>query len=156
MTDRKPFTPKGDVPEWQMIYDALLEQADFGDVITYRALEEALGRPFAENRSPLYRARQEMGDRRRRWLEAVPGVGYRVIDAREHLRVAQKHKYRARRQLRTMVRVAEVTDVDRLSPEELASFDSQAKINSMLYLVAVHHEQRIARLEAVLRREGML
>lgn len=144
------------MPEWRMIYEGLLEQADFGDLITFQALAETLDRPFEGNRSPLYRARSEMGDRRKRWLEAVPGVGYRVVEAREHLRLANSHKRRAKNQLKAMVHVAEVTDLARLNPDELATYDAQTKINGMLFLVAVHHEQRIARLEDVLRREGML
>lgn len=153
---RRPFAPKGEMPEWRMLYEALLEQADFGQVISYAELDAVLGRSFEENRNPLYRARREMGDRRRRWLEAVPTVGYRVVEAHEHMRLATAHKRRAKTQLRAMVHVADVTDLARLTPEQLASFDSQAKINSMLYMVAVHHEQRLARIEEVLRREGML
>lgn len=151
-----PFQPKGDVPEWRLIYDTLLEGAQFGDIITYSQLDEALGRPFHGNRSPLYRARSHMGEMRSRWLVSVPKRGYRVVEAREHLTVAQSHKRRARRQLGLMVRVQEVTDLAVLTPEELAQFDQQAKINSMLYQVAVHHERRIARIEGVLRQEGRL
>jgi hypothetical protein len=151
-----PFQPKGDVPEWRLIYDALLERAGFGDIITYAQLDEALGRPFEANRSPFYRARQHMGEMRSRWLVAVPRQGYRVIEAREHLTAAQSHKRRARRQLGLMVRVQEVTDLSVLSAAELATFDSQARINSMLYQVAVHHERRLARIESILREDGRL
>jgi hypothetical protein len=139
-----------------MLYDALLEASEFGQVITYAELDAALGRSFEENRSPLYRARREMGDRRRRWLEAVPTVGYRVVEAHEHLRLANNHKRRAKNQLRAMIHVANVTDLDRLTPDQLVQFDSQAKVNAMLYMVAVHHERRLNRIEEVMRREGML
>ena len=153
---RAPFAPKGDLPEWRLLYDALLEQAEFGQVISYDQLDAALGRRFTDNRSPLYRARREMGELRRRWLDAVPGTGYRVIEAHEHIGLAQRHKRRAKRQLGAMVRVAEVTDLDRLTPDQLASYDHQSRLNAMLYMVAVHHEQRLNRIEAVLRKEGML
>lgn len=139
-----------------MIYDRLLEHADFGDVITYAELDEILGREFEDNRSPLYKAREHLGEMRQRWIEPVPRVGYRVIEAREHLIVAQNKKRRARRQLRGMVRVAEFTDLSRLSPSDLASFDSQAKVNAALYMVAVHHEKRLSRIEGILRGEGKL
>jgi hypothetical protein len=151
-----PFTSRRAVPEWQMIYTALLERADFGTVVTYEELDAVLERPFVENRSPIYRARRQLGDMRSRWIEAVPGVGYRVIEAREHIDSAQKHKRKARRQLGLMVRVAEVTDLSALSPPELARYDEQSKINQMLYQVAVHHERRLARIESILRGEGKL
>jgi hypothetical protein len=151
-----PFKPKGAIPEWRMIYERLLEPADFGDVITYDQLEEALGRRFEPNRSPIYRARQELGEMRHRWLESVPRVGYRVIEASEHMRVAQGHKRKARTQLGIMVKVGEVTDISRLTPEQLAQFDTQTKVNWLLYSALVHHEKRIARIEEVLRGEGKI
>lgn len=156
MLARAPFHPTGVAPEWRMLYDRILATADFGDVIPYAALDQALGRPFRRNRSPLYRARTHLGEMRHRWLEAVPRRGYRVIEAREHMTIAQGHKRRARRQFTLMKRVADVTDRSVLSPDELAQFDQQARINAALYMVAVHHEQRIRRIEAVLQAAGQL
>ena len=151
-----PFQPKGDFPEWRIIYDQLLIDADFGTVITYEQLDDALGRVFLDNRSPIYRARMHLGEMRQRWIESVPGVGYRVIEAGEHIHAAQRHKRRAKRQLGLMVKVAEVTDLSRLTPEELMRFDTQAKVNQMLYMVAVHHERRLSRIEEILRADGKL
>jgi hypothetical protein len=156
VAERAPFQPKGDLPEWRLIYDKLLEHADFGDVITYQDLDEVLGREFEDNRGPLYRARQYLSDMRKRWIEPVPRIGYRVIEAREHILFAQQRKRRARRQLGQMMTVTESTDLARLTPSELASFDSQAKVNTMLYMVAVHHERRLNRIESILRDEGKL
>lgn len=149
-----PFEPKGEKPEWRMIYDELLAEADYGGLISYRALQDVLGRPLEDNRSPLYRARLELGEQRHRWLEVVPGVGYRVIEAAEHLRIAQAHKRKARRQFGMMVKVGEVTDLARLTPTELATFDAQQRINVGLFMIAAHHERRIARIEELLREEG--
>lgn len=151
-----PFQPKGDAPEWRLIFDRLLDGAAFGEVITYAQLDDVLGRPFLENRSPIYKARLHLGEMRSRWIESVPGEGYRVIEAREHIDAAQKHKRKAKRQLGLMVKVAEVTDLSQLTPEELAKFDTQAKVNAMLYMVAVHHERRLNRIESILRSEGKL
>lgn len=156
MTVATAFRPKGDVPEWRMIYDALLVEANFGDVITYDELDEALGRPFRDNRSPIYRARNELGDMRRRWLEPVDGIGYRVIEANEHLYAAAKRKRRAQNQLKQMVHIGEVTDLARLTPEELATFDSQTRFNRLAYLALMSHEKRLQRIEDVLRADGKL
>jgi hypothetical protein len=156
MTSAAAFRPKGDRPEWRVIYDELLVAADFGTIVDYAALDRVLGRPFVANRSPIYRARQHLGEMRLRWLEAEPGVGYRVIEAREHLDAAQRRKRRAKRQLGLMVKIAEVTDLARLDPQELSRFDAQARINSALYMVAVHHEQRLQRIERILRDDGKL
>lgn len=151
-----PFQPKGDLPEWRLIYDRLLDGAQFGEIITYAQLDDVLGRPFLENRSPIYRARLHFGEMRSKWIESVSGEGYRVIEAREHIDAAQKHKRKAKRQLGLMVKVAEVTDLSQLTPAELATFDTQAKVNAMLYMVAVHHERRLNRIESILRSEGKM
>lgn len=156
VAEHAPFKPKGDLPEWRLVYDKLLETADFGDVVTLDQLDEVLGRPFADNRGPLYRAREHLGDMRRRWIEPVPGVGYRVIEAAEHMTAAQSRKRRARRQLRAMVKIGEITDLSRLTPEQLVSFDSQAKLNAAIYMALVHHERRLTRLEEILRADGKL
>ena len=155
MTAGEAFKPKGEVPEWRLIYDRLLEGAEFGDLISYPELDEALGRDFIVNRSPLYRARTELGSQRRRWLVAVPRAGYRVIEAREHLSVSEGHKRRAKRQMRQMMTVTNVTDLERLNPEELQKFDAQTRLNAALVAIVFSHEQRLGRIEDVLRRNGM-
>lgn len=156
VAERAPFKPKAELPEWRLIYDKILEHVEFGDIITIEQLDEVLGRSFVENRGPLYRARQHMAEMRRRWFEPIPGVGYRIIEASEHMHAAQARKQRARRQLRQMVRIGEVTDLSRLTPEQLAAFDSQAKVNAAVYMALVHHERRLSRLEEILRADGKL
>jgi len=151
-----PFAPKGDQPEWRIIYELLLSGAEFGDVVTYAELDEALGRRFVVNRGPLYRARRELGDQRHRWLEPVPGKGYRVIEAREHLRVSQVHKRKAKRQFALMTTVTAATDLAQLTPEELSTFDAQTRIQAALVAIAFSHEQRLGRIEQTLRNSGML
>jgi hypothetical protein len=151
-----PFAPKGDLPEWRVIYDLLLEDADFDDLISYDDLDQALGRDFRSQRGPLYRARTELGAQRHRWLEAVPNKGYRVIQAREHLRVAHGHKQRARTQYRAMMTVGAATDLARLTPDELEAFDAQTRINATLFAIVTSHEQRLGRIEETLRQNGML
>lgn len=155
-TRRAPFAPKGEQPEWQMLYEGVLADADFGTVIPYATLDEALGRPFRQNRGPLYRANRYLGEMRKRHLEPVPGVGYRVIEASEHLIAAQKRKHRARRQLAQMVHIGAVVDTTRLNPDELSRWDAQQRLNVTLCAVVTHHENRIARIESVLQREGLL
>lgn len=150
------FEPKGDRPEWKIIYDELLAGAEFGDVVSYEQLDKVLGRKFITNRSPMYRARKHLGEMRQRWMEPVKKVGYRVIEAREHMDAAQQRKRRAKRQLVTMVKIGEYTDLGRLTPEELIAFDSQAKVNSALAAVALHHEKRLRRIEQILQNEGMM
>ena len=150
------FQPHADKPEWRMVYESLLDAADYGRIVTYEELTAVLGRTFEDNRSPIYRARRELGRLRLRWLEAVPKVGYRVVFANEHVRISGGHKQRARRQMGKMLEVARATDLVHLTPNELELFDRQNRINMMLFGIVTAHEQRIQRIEQVLRAEGKL
>ncbi len=149
------FAPKGERPEWRMIYEDLLDNADIGTVITYGQLEELLGREFALNRGPLYRARQTLGEMHHRWLEAVPNTGYRIIEPVEHLRVSAGHRRKSRRQVGMAIRVLESTDLSALTTEALTKFDEQSKLTFALWAVFAH-ESRLRRIEDVLRKEGLL
>ena len=149
------FAPKGEKPEWQLVYDALLGDADYGTTITFEELDRVLGREFVTNRAPLYRARDELGSRRKRWLVPVPGTGYRVTDASEHVSVAIEHRRKSKRQIGMAVRVLTSTDLNRLSADGLAEWDTEQKMSFALYAV-VAHENRIRKIEEVLRREGLL
>jgi hypothetical protein len=149
------FAPKGERPEWRMIYEDLLEGAESGTIITYADLEGLLGRDFAVNRGPLYRARRTLGELRHRWLEAVPNVGYRVVEPLEHMRISAGHRRKSRRQVGMAIRVLESTDLTQLTTDALAKFDEQSKLTFALWAVFAH-ESRLRRIEDVLRKEGLL
>lgn len=143
-------------PEWRMVYDELLTDAEFGDLVTYDQLSACLGRSFQRNRGPVYRACRQLGALRHRWLEAVPGEGYRVIAANEHVRASLDRKERARRQLDTMLVIARSTDLASLTNEERDVWDRQNRINVALVGIMASHEQRINRIEEILRADGKL
>lgn len=149
-SESKPRKP----PEWRRIYDELLANAEFDDIITYDQLSACLNRAFMRNRGPIYRACHQLGMLRHRWLEAVPGVGYRVIHANEHVRASLDRKQRARRQLDKMQIIARATDLAKLTPEERELWDRQERINVALVGIVDAHEQRINRIEEMLRADG--
>jgi hypothetical protein len=153
------FSPRRDRPEWRIVYDELLSGADYGQVITYLQLAEVLERDIHERerlRAPIARARRELGNLRSMWLIAVPNVGYRVIQANEHVSVADDHKHRGQRQFTRMLDVSRATNLSRLNPEELAVWDNQNRINAFLVTVVRSHESRIRRIEQVLHADGKL
>ena len=150
-----PFRAKGEIAEWRLIYERLLETAEFGQVITYVELDEVLGRRFIDNRSPLYRAREDLGSIRKRWLEPVPGVGYRVTEPGDHVRVSVSHRRKSQRQVSIAVKVLGNTELSRLTPAQLDQWDSEQKIAFAVWGV-VSHENRLNRIEELLRMEGML
>ena len=154
-TALRPFQPKADLPEWRLIYDRLLAQADFGDIITYAELDEVLGREFIDNRTPLYKARARMAEDRNRWVESEPGVGYRVIEANEHIRVAGGRRKRAQQQMKQMMRITNGTDLARLTPSELEMYDVKSRLFATQFVVLMH-EKRLRRIEGVLQANGLI
>jgi hypothetical protein len=151
-----PFQPKGPVPEWRMIYDVLLDKIEPGAVITYEQLDKVLGRPFKQNRTPLYRARSILGDVRKRWLEPAPGTGYRCIPASEMTAQAVRRREAGKRRLEAAVQVGRATDLSQLTAEQLARHDRQHEINQALVAAILNHESRLTRIERALRAAGKL
>lgn len=151
-----PFETKGEKAEWQMIYESLLAEADHGTVISYADIDRVLGRDFKSSRTPIYRAMKHLGREKHRWLMAMPKVGYRVIDAPEHMALADHHKMKGKHQLQKTVEIGVATDVSRLSSDELARLDMQLKVNTLLLMAVKAHEDRLNRIEDLLRREGMM
>lgn len=123
------FTAKGEAAEWRLIYEAIREMA-VGEVIRYDALDEVLGRSFTDEgakRNPLERARRELEEVDHRTLATVRGVGYRVVEAREHMVLARGHQIRSARQTKRAkekldsANLAALTDLERRRHEEMST-----------------------------------
>ena len=117
-----PFMPKGEIPEWQKIFQ-YLESVEVGDVITFEELDEWLERDFRVNRNPLYPAIRNLEREHQRTLLPVAGKGYRVAAATEHADIARGKHQRARKQMRRSVEVLESTDRSQLTNEQIARTD---------------------------------
>jgi len=154
--ERRPFQPKGDVPEWRMVYEKLLADAQFGDVITYAMLDAALGRSFVENRSPLAKAKAKLAEWRKRQIVVIPTVGYRVVEAREHLDVATDYQRRGQRQLQRMARALDSTPTEYLTPAERLLYDRQSIIAYTQVAFMIETNRRFDRHEAILRNAGLI
>lgn len=142
-----PFQPKADRPEWRILYEDLLDGLDFGDLVTYEQLDEALGRDFRANRVPLKRARQELLRTQKRALRFVTNKGYRVAEAREHRDLAQSEHLFGRRKVRRATDLALHVEHSKLTPEERAEIDRLA-------LAYRRHEQLLRRLDAKVERQA--
>lgn len=146
MTATEAFQPKAEVAEWRMVY-GILEGRDFGDVITYAELDQALGRDFRQNRGPLYRAAEELLAEQRRALTAVPNQGYRVVEAREHEDLARADHKSARRKIRRGIRRLSGADRSRLTDAEKARID-------LLELGYRRHDQMLRRLDQRVEKQN--
>jgi hypothetical protein len=68
-------------------------------IVTYGAMDLVLQRDTRFNRAPIYRFKKLIQKRMKRTIKCVPGIGYRVLEAREHIDVAEARRGRARRQV---------------------------------------------------------
>jgi hypothetical protein len=171
-----PFQTKREKPQWEYAYD-LFAIAERGQVVTYEELGEALQFNHVGNRSRIQQAvhqavkRLEAGEKKT--LEAIPNVGYRVVPANEHVRVAKKHQSRVvkatKRGLSTTLNVDfnELTEIEKalvlvanrafaLQYEQIRRLDiRQRRLETKVDQVVEDHEgklgdqeERIAKLEA--------
>lgn len=97
-----PFRPAGTRARWRVLYD-LVRRVDVGDTLTYVAMADALDMHERRDRDKLQvafrRAAEELLQEDSRAVEAIANVGYRVVQAREHLRLAEHHKTKAGNEL---------------------------------------------------------
>lgn len=132
-----PFQPKGAEAEWRPLYRAA-KKLKAGDVLPYEQITEDLGRELGTDRAPMYRAIRELERVDHRTMECVAGVGYRVVEAAEHMRIAKHHQKKSRRQLGKSLRKVRSADRRKLSKEQADQFDA--------------YEQRLSRMESMVRR----
>ena len=121
-----PFVPVGERARWRVIYDLLIEM-QVGDVLTYNKMAMALELDPHADRHTLQVAMRRAADEylmsHNHAVEAVINKGYRVVEAPEHVHLAQKHQKRSRRALvrghKTIVHV----DMEALDEETRKAFD---------------------------------
>lgn len=154
------FRPKGEIPEWMIVYERL-QPLEFGDVITYRELGELLRYDDRKERTRIYgpvgRAMREFEKERKRTLEVVRTVGYRVVHAEEHVRLANGHARRARRQVRRGSERVASADRSHLTQEDRRRLDdTAARLDRIEVLMGSkvdrsEFEERVGRLEVDVR-----
>lgn len=140
-----PFQPKGDHARWLDIYDHLVT-VEVGETVSYQQLLEWAGYDVREDRSPFYRAQQELLHVHKRAMRNRRGVGYDIVDAAGHEGIAKSHGKKARRQTTKAKAVIINTDLNGLTPETAARFAAletqYAGVEGMLRRIARQQEQQ--------------
>jgi hypothetical protein len=145
-------------PQWRKVYEALSGRP-YGDVVSYDEIRRVAGIDLRLNRSPVYRATREMEEADARTIEAVPGVGYRIVEPTEHERLAHARRRFAGRQMRRSVAVIRATNMALVPPEQatyLRGLENWAVAVEQA-IVASHrrHDQTERRIEAIERQLGI-
>jgi hypothetical protein len=89
-----------------------------------------------------------------RGVTAVPGVGYRVLQAREHVVAASGFQSKANRALGRAVAFYEGTDLSQLTAIERRLHEGQRMLVTALVASHRHLDRRIQKIEDLLRSKG--
>lgn len=148
-----PFTPIGDRPRWAVVYD-FLKAHDVAEVVTYAELAEVLDLDPVRNRSAVQVAVRSAAGRflteERQALEAVPNVGYRIVEASEHLRLAKGHQAKASTALVRSHKTVVHTDVNGFDPALRRVFEVTATALSYQMDFIRRLDVRTAELESTM------
>lgn len=146
-----PFTPKGS-RAIRIIIAEMAAKADFGDVLTFAELGQAIevsddeaGR--AQVRQAVSAARPLLLNDHGRALVAVRGTGYRVARPGEMAGIAQDYRQRADRSIGKALAVIDKADMSAASDEERRRFQAVGIVIRNLHSRMTSAEQRLADLE---------
>lgn len=130
----KPFEPIGERARWRVIYD-LLRKKNVGDSLTYDEISEAIDLHPQNDRHAMQmatrRAAKELEQVDERALEPIANVGYRVVEPREHLRLARLQQKKSQRALESGHSKVTHVDLSGMDVETRRAFEVVAIAFSM-------------------------
>lgn len=146
------FEPKGDVPQWRLIYDLAIVRAP-DDLITYEEIENVLGYDVQTgHRSPIYKASKHLLEDHQRTLVAELNRGYRIARADEHYTLAKGQQKGARRKIRRGVALSTHVDLAALTPRQRGLIEDLNHVLMAQNAMLARHDTRIGDVEKDTRR----
>ena len=139
------FQPVGKDARWRIIYGLLLETPVDG-VVTYAQMGDAIGLDPDKDRHAI---QHEQLDKRA--VDAVPNVGYRVVEAPEHLGLARRHQRKAGRSLARGQSKAVNVDLSGVEPEVRRALEVTAQAFALQMDFNRRFAVRQSRLEKAVR-----
>lgn len=131
---RAMFEPIGAESRWRTVY-ALLRERHVNDVVTYEEMGAVLDLdPITDRpaiRGSVGRAAQEFEVVDLHAIAPVRNVGYRIVEAPEHLGLAQNHQRKSSRQLKRGRGKIEHVDLNELSGDQRVEYALAARLISM-------------------------
>ncbi|WP_336879880.1 hypothetical protein [Rhodococcus globerulus] len=118
---RQPFEPIGDTSRRRAALE-LLSAADYGQVVAYDDLSEAMGGvERATIQQAVNKAKAALEAEHSKAVVAVPNTGYRVVEPGEHLALATTHQRKSRRSLSRGHSIVAHVDANALTEGERAA-----------------------------------
>ena len=130
-----------------------------GGVITHEAIEKTIGEPRGGQRyqTVVGAWKRRMLRERNIVLHAVPGVGYTVLLPGQRVTAGAALRAQAVRRARLGQRILRGTDTARLTPEERAVWDHEAKVGAAVIAVgrtSMRQVEEAKKLAALAERAG--
>ena len=123
---RALFEPIGKQARWRTVYEHL-SATPVNGIVTYGELGEALGLDPDRGRSliqqAVHRAARHHEELDKRAIDVIPGKGYRVVEAPEHIDLARRHQRKSSRALARGHSKAVNVDLNGLEPEVRAALE---------------------------------
>lgn len=120
-----PFQPSGETARWRIIYN-LLAGVEVGEVLDYVTMADALELNHTKDRHVIQvamrRAAAQLERVEKHAVEAVNNVGYRVVQAEEHLRLAKKYQAKSSKALALGQSKVINVDLSNVDPEVRQAF----------------------------------
>lgn len=136
---------------WRVVYDRVVTMEP-GDTITHGELLTLLE---TDDRRTLYqnvaKADRRLRKSNHRALGNVPGLGYRMLRAEEHVLRAQAHKSRASHQMHTAVSVVKAADLSLMNQQDRDWTMRMAQGMVLLAQVLSQQAQNLARHDELIR-----
>lgn len=132
--------PPTETARWRVLYDRL-KGADYGRSFSYDELSKIVGvADIRQDRWILQRTREELVRKDKRYLENLRRVGYRVVEASEHLGIGHQYRKKSMRAAARSGKVLRATDLSRIK-------DPAVKEG------VLNMQNRMSRLEQMLRKQ---
>lgn len=115
------FTPQGSKAKWEQVFEVFSGHQS-GDTVSYAEIDFALDGVHTRTQVQgiVYQAARRLLERENKALEAIPNIGYRIVQANEHVRLAGKQQGRASRALARGTRQVVHVDLNGLTEVEKA------------------------------------
>lgn len=137
-----------DGPPLTAITLQILAAADYGTLVPYTVLMEAVGGDSVKQvQDFVQRVKRRLEQQHRKAVEAVPNEGYRVVKPSEHLRLARGQQSRSRRALARAQSTVTHVDTGKLTEGERAAVTMAATALAAQITYMRQNDIRVGRLE---------
>jgi hypothetical protein len=130
-----PFQPLADRARWRILYEEVFSKVDHGDQVTYEQMGKLLELDPEVDRHTIQmavrRAAHELEEADKLALDAVPNVGYRVVQVLEHMQLARRQQRRSHRALKSGRSKVVNVDFKNMEPETRKAFEIMAQAFAM-------------------------